>query len=147
MTAPYPICVPAGFAPAIALGFADHDGDLSLVTGGNPLPVQTVNAEQAATPPAPLAGSINASDLIGPFTPLRSRPVMLVLSGNWQGSVAVERSVDGGLNRHPLTIGGGAWARFTGNACEPVWIETEEGAELYIAITIASGTLEYRIAQ
>lgn len=147
MTAPYPISVPAGFAPAIALGYSDNGGDLSLVTAGNPLPVQTVNAEQAASPPAPLAGAVSASTLVGPFTPVRGRPVFLTLAGNWQGSAQVERSTDGGVTRHGLTVSGAAWGRFTGNACEPVWIEQEEGAALYLAITLASGSLEYRIAQ
>ena len=40
-----------------------------------------------------------------------------------------------------------AWARFTANACEAVWAESEAGAGLYLAIAVTAGTLHYRIAQ
>ena len=72
---------------------------------------------------------------------------MLSLTGTWQGTVQLMRSVDGGVTRHPLTIGGFTWGRYTGNACEPVWDEQEEGVELHLDIALASGTIGYRIAQ
>ena len=49
--------------------------------------------------------------------------------------------------RLPVTAGGAAWARFTANACEAVWAESEAGAGLYLAIAVTAGTLHYRIAQ
>ena len=36
---------------------------------------------------------------------------------------------------------------YTANACEPVWSEQETGAELYLQIDIAQGTLAYRLSQ
>jgi hypothetical protein len=72
---------------------------------------------------------------------------MLSLEGTWQGTVALQRSTDGGVHKLPVTIGGGPWARFTGNACEPVWEESESVAKLYLDIQLASGSLNYRLAQ
>ena len=85
--------------------------------------------------------------IAGTFVPVSGRPVVVTLSGDWQGSVRIERSVDGGATRHALTVGGLNWGEFTANACEPVWSEEEQGAELYLAIAITSGTVAYRLAQ
>jgi hypothetical protein len=59
----------------------------------------------------------------------------------------VKRSVDDGDTKLPLTVGGLPWAAFTGNACEPVAEESESGAAYYLDVTLASGTLTYRLAQ
>lgn len=72
---------------------------------------------------------------------------MVQLGGSWTGLVQVTRSVDGGVTRNALTVSGQPWARFTGNVCEPVWEEAEDGAELYLDITVNSGTLTYRVSQ
>jgi hypothetical protein len=138
-----PISTPAGYAPAFAIGYSDHSGALSVVQADKPLPVSL----SAEIPSAPLEGQSSADTLAGPFVPVSGRPVVLTLAGSWEGGVQVQRSVDGGATRHKLTVGGLSWGEFTGNACEPVWSEDEDGAELYLAIAIASGTLEYRLAQ
>lgn len=138
-----PITTPAGYAPAFAIGFSDQSGALSIVQSDRPLPVSL----SAEAPAAPLEGQSSADALVGPLTPTRVRPVVLTLTGDWQGSVQVERSVDSGATRHKLTAGGFSWGFFTANACEPVWKEEENGVELYLAITIVSGTLSYRLSQ
>lgn len=139
-----PISLPSGYAPAFAVGFADTaTGNLAVVDGSKPLPVQTV----AAVAPQAFSGTASASTSAGPFIPASGRPVMLTLSGTWTGTVQVRRSTDGGTIRHPITAGGATWGQFTGNACEPVWIEEETGAALYLEITLASGTVNYRLAQ
>lgn len=138
-----PIIAPAGYAPAFAIGFSDQSGALSVVQSDLPLPVSLA----AETPGAALQGQASASMLAGPFAPVPGRPVIITLAGTWQGDVQLERSIDGGATRHELTAGGLTWARFNDNACEPVWKEAEDGAELYLSISIASGTLTYRLAQ
>lgn len=140
-----PIINPGGYTPARALVFADTDGTAVQVSLASPLPV-SMGAGSAAAPAA-LSGSLSASGAAGPFTPLTGRPVVLALSGTWSGTVRVQRSTDGGTTRLPLTVGGSTWAQFTGNCCEPVWEENEAGAQLYLAVTVISGTLTYRVAQ
>lgn len=148
MSPPFPITFPAGYAPAFALGYADNAGDFALVALDAPLPVQNVDSAQVSVPvPAPLEGSATTTVAIGPFAPAANLPVVLSLAGAWQGTVQLERSTDNGATRLPVTVGGAPWGRFSANACEPVWIENEDGAELYLAIAVTSGTLSYRIAQ
>ena len=78
---------------------------------------------------------------------MAGQPVVLQLSGAWTGTVTVQRSVDGGATRAPLTAGGQEWGVFTANACEPIWIEQEAAATLYLDVAIAQGTLAYRVSQ
>ena len=138
-----PIEAPGGFAPVMALGRDNGQGQLTLVSSYAPLPTIVL----APDTPAAFAGEASAAQVVGPFTPATLVPVYLTLAGDWTGSVRVLRSVDGGTTRHPLTLGGSGWACFSANACEPVWIESEMGAQLYLDLAPASGTLAYRIAQ
>ncbi|OCC23880.1 hypothetical protein MB02_08640 [Croceicoccus estronivorus] len=147
MSLSYPIATPAGYAPAFALGFADNTGELSLVAQSAPLPVQIMNDSGNAPASEPVAGDANGPETVGPFNPRPGAPVMLTLSGDWEGSVQLLRSVLDHAPPQPTTLAGEPWAHFTGNACEPVWIESETGARLHLAITVTSGTLSYRIAQ
>jgi hypothetical protein len=148
-----PIKTPAGYVPAFALGFSGPEGELEIVEATKPLPVAIDAAAplpvvpQFAGAPTPIEGSSAASALVGPFTPVAGRPVVLSLAGAWEGSVQLTRSTDGGITRHPITVGGFPWGRYTGNACEPVWEEQEEGAQLHLDITLESGAIGYRIAQ
>lgn len=140
-----PIQMPSGYATAIAIGFADNTrgGDLSIVDATQPLPVSTIRAAAATA----LAGNTAASATLGPFTPSPGRPVYIALSGTWQGTVALRRSLDGGQTLLPLTVGGEAWGTYRANACELVWEEHEDGATLFLTVTLASGTLVYRLSQ
>lgn len=148
-----PISLPAGYAPAFAIGYSDAGGELAVVDSASPLPVSLpsdspISVQQASpnTPPA-LQGTTAATLLAGPFEPAPGLPIVVTLSGIWEGVVQLERSSDSGATRHRLTAGGASWGRFTTNACEFVWEEHEENAELYLDITITSGSLSYRIAQ
>lgn len=148
-----PVRLPAGYAPAFAVGYADESGNLVLAGATDPLPVALgsgtieVQAVESAPPPAPLAGSASSSGLAGPFAPVAGRLVTLALAGSWEGTVQLMRSTDEGATRLPLTAGGLPWGVYTGNICEPAWFESEVGAELYLDITLASGEVDYRIAQ
>ncbi len=139
---PTPIAVPSGYATANAMAYADGDGNVAIVSGQQPLPVQSKFVAAA-----PLAGSTGVTGVFGPFVPALDRSVMLTLSGTWAGTVKVVRSTDGGATRLPLTVAGSAWAQFTGNACEAVWDESESAATLYLDVALTSGTLVYRLAQ
>lgn len=139
-----PIIPQSKYVTPVAVGFADGQGALSIVGSEVPLPVAAV---RNAPTPAPMTGSTSASIVAGPYAPITDAPIHLQLSGIWTGSVAVQRSVDGGATRQGLTIGGAPWAQFTANANEAIWQEGEAGATFYLAITVVSGTLTYRVSQ
>ena len=136
--------VPAGFVPQYAIAFGAVDGPAVAVHPDNPLPVRAIR--QAATATA-LAGSMTASGIAGPFVPELDRPIWVSLSGGWTGTAELLRSVDGGATMLPLTIGGARWGRFTATANEAVADESEVGATYYLAVTLNTGTLGYRVAQ
>jgi len=144
MTRKYPISPPTSYVAPTAVGFADAAGELALVCDGMPLPVTAARAGEA---PAPLAGSATQSTVTGPFAPLADAPIHLELGGTWSGRVELQRSTDGGATRNGVTAGGMPWASYTGNVNEPVWQEGERGATFYLAITLDSGTLTYRVSQ
>jgi len=141
MTSPS-IAVPAGFAPAYAVGFSDTGGHLALVSDAAPLPVAT-----AAPAPAPLAGQSAASEVVGPFEPTAGRVIVVTLDGEWDGTVRLLRSTDGGLTKLPLRVGGTVWGEYAASGCEQAWSETEEGTSFYLDIVINSGTVAYRVSQ
>ena len=141
-----PVKLPAGYAPAIAVGYADDGGNLVLAGLDSPLPVSV--AQQApASMPAPLTGSASSSTLAGPFLPVTGEPIILQLDGIWTGAVRLLRAPDSSSAAVPVTMGGSPWARFSTNVCEPVWEETEAGARLYLEIALDSGSVTFRVSQ
>jgi hypothetical protein len=140
---PIPVRSPANFTPTVAIAFGDSNGDTSLVRADAPLPV----VASAVAAPAALSGTSSASGIVGPFTPVAGRPVVLALSGSWTGQVRLTRSTDGGATKLPVTAAGSAWAQFSTNCCEAVWEESDIAAQLYVDITLSSGTVIYRLAQ
>lgn len=143
MPNPIPVAAPAAYAPVSAIGYAETDSTLLAVTADKPLPVSTITVAA----PAPLAGTTAVSLQAGPFVPTSAKPVVLALSGSWNGTVRLLRSTDGGTTRLPLTATGLPWGSFTANCCEAVWEETMSGAALYLDIALTSGSLTYRVAQ
>jgi hypothetical protein len=105
------ISIPAGFAPAYAMGFSDIGGQFALVSDTAPLPVAT-----SAPAPSPLSGQSAASGIVGPFNPTAGRVIVVTLDGEWDGSVRLLRSTDGGLTMVPLRVGGEAWGEYTAPA-------------------------------
>lgn len=136
--------VPAGFVPQYAVAFGAVDAPAVAVQENNPLPVRAVRRPAASTP---LAGTLTASGVAGPFVPELERPIWLTLSGDWSGTVDLLRSADGGATTLPLTAAGARWGRFTANANEVVADESEAGALYYLSATLLGGTLAYRVAQ
>jgi hypothetical protein len=143
MITPAPsISVPAGFAPAYALGFSADDGSLTLASKAAPLPV-------ALTEPAPmpLLGTTDASMVAGPFAAATGRTIVVTLDGAWTGTVRLLRSTDGGATLVGLRVGGAAWGEFSVSGCEQTWTETEDGASFYLDIALTSGAVSYRVSQ
>lgn len=136
--------IPAGFVPQYAMAFGAVDAPAVAVHDGNPLPVRLLKKPAASVP---LAGALGASGLAGPFVPEMDRPIWTTLSGDWSGTVDLLRSVDGGVTKFPLTVGGARWGRFTANANEAVAEESEVGASYYLLATLTGGTLTYRVSQ
>jgi len=143
MPSPAPsISVPAGFAPAYAVGYSGADGQLALVSGAEPLPVATAGAA-----PAPLVGQATVSGIVGPFAATAGRVVLVTLEGEWDGAVRLLRSIDGGVTLIPLRVAGSAWGEFFASGCEQAWSETEDGVSFYLDITLVSGSVGYRVSQ
>lgn len=140
-----PVESPAGFVPVHSIAFIEGDGAAANVGQACPLPVAaTLIASNAVA----LAGSTSASGVLGPFTPQLGRPVWVTLSGGWAGSVQLLRSTDGGTTKLPLTYGDGSVkAVWSTNANAAVTEETVAAATYWLAVTIASGTLTYRLEQ
>ena len=138
-----PLKTPAGYVPQMAVAFANTSGEAEIVSASNPIPVQAQPFAAAAA----LAGSANASNLVGPFQPRAGRAIVLALSGTWTGTVRLLRSTDGGATKLPVTAAGLPYGVFTANVCEPVWEESEEAALLYLDLTLSSGALTYRLGQ
>lgn len=134
---------PAGYATPFAVGYSDNAGDLALVTSEKPLPVSLAGGTR---PPA-LTGSASASGLIGPFAATAGMPIHLQTGGTWKGRVSLVRSVDGGATTSGLTAAGMPWASFSGNVNEVVWQESDPAATFYLDITLASGSVAYRVSQ
>lgn len=136
---------PAAFVPVHSIAFAEGDGSAANVGQARPLPVAaTLIASNAVA----LTGSVSASGVFGPFTPQLGRPIWVTLSGIWAGSVQLLRSVDGGATKLPLTYAdGSAKALWSGNANSAAAEETVANATYWLAVTIASGTLTYRLEQ
>lgn len=143
MSRKFPISPPASYVTPSAVGFADSAGELALVSAESPMPVTTTRTDA----PPPLAGTASASTVAGPFVPAPDVPIHLQLSGAWTGTVELQRSVDGGATKSGLTAAGMPWARFSGNANEVVWQEGDRSAAFYLAVTLTSGTVRYRISQ
>jgi len=96
---------------------------------------------------APLEGPASATTTVGPFSPVLGRPIIITLTGDWDGSVQLVRSIDAGATLLPITIGGTAWGSYTGNVNEPVWSESEAAATFFLKIMLTAGTVDYRLAQ
>ncbi|HEX7857246.1 MAG TPA: hypothetical protein VF503_26490 [Sphingobium sp.] len=139
------IDAPAEFVPIQSIAYAEGDGTATNVGLARPLPVA---ATLVASNAAPLFGAISASAVLGPFAPQLGRPLWATLSGSWSGSVQLLRSTDGGATKLPLTYGDGTVkAVWAGNANAAVTEETVATATYWLAATIATGTLNYRLEQ
>ncbi len=140
----YPISHQSNYVTPTAIGYADADRNYVQVSEQLPLPVTGV---RGAAPPAPLQGETDQSLVVGPFEPQPDVPFHLELGGQWSGRVVLQRSTDDGVTRRGLTAGGFPWAEFEGNANEPIWQEGDRDATFYLDISLASGTLNYRLSQ
>lgn len=85
------------------------------------------------------------------FTPQPNRPINVDLdasAGPASFSVQLERSLNGGVTWHPLTIGGTQWAIYTTSVSETPWTEPESGAQYRLNFTafVGLGAVVYRIS-
>lgn len=139
------VALPAGYITGQAIAYATAADHAVLVSAATPLPVTSTRGAATSTM---LAGTTAASVAIGPFVPELGRPVWLTLSGSWAGSVQLLRSIDGGTTKLPITWpDGSARGTYTGNLNAAVVEESCSGATWYLAVTLSSGTLSYRMAQ
>jgi hypothetical protein len=127
-------------------------GKVSNVMLDNPLPAGSntiggVTITQGAASSTAVIGSTSASTTVGPFVPQLGRDMLVELSGTWTGSVQLMRSTDGGTTQVATTINGGTWGLWTANASESPVTPSSTRETFYLAVTIASGILAYKIFQ
>jgi hypothetical protein len=147
---------------------------VTIEAAGGPGATQTVaNAvpvTQAVSGTTPLAGNFTAvapnaflssttasTGLSAAFSSVPAHAVWVKLRGNnpatantgpgtFSGTVIVQKSIDGGQSWDPLTVGGAAYASFTGNCDEAVSAEDDSAALYRLACTAyTSGTIYYSI--
>jgi hypothetical protein len=90
---------------------------------------------------------VSASEVAGPFEATPARVIVVTLDGEWNGTVRLLRSTDGGLTKVPLRAGGLPWAEYSEPGTEQAWLETEEGTGFYLDMALNSGTVVYRVSQ
>lgn len=139
-----PVSVPSGYLTGQAIAYLAPNDHAVLVSTAAPLPVRLTPAAAVSTA---LIGQTSTSGAIGPFAPEPGRAIWLTLTGSWTGSVQLLRSTDGGATRLPLTAAGQPYASYTANANEAVIEDACAGVGYWLAVTLASGTLTYRLAQ
>lgn len=97
----------------------------------------------------PVSGSASSGTTnSAPFIPQLGRDMYITLSGNFSGTVQVQRSTDNGVTWNNITVAGGQpWGRYTG-ACDEIVETPTDGASRYrLNIVLSSGTVVYRLAQ
>lgn len=108
---------------------------------------QVVLTVTAATS-TPVVGTANNTSNSAIFTPQLGRDMYLTLSGTWDGSVQVQRSVDGGSTWNNITIAGGQpWGHYTDNCDEVIDQPTDSDGRYRLSFVITTGTVNYRLAQ
>ncbi len=135
---------PAGYVPAYAVGFSDPSDTYVPVTDARPLPVVLAGETPA---PEPLAGETATNGVVGPFAAVAGRVITLSLDGEWEGTISLLRSTDGGATMHGLRVAGEPWGQYVAPGVEQAWLETEAGASFFLDIVLASGTVAYRVSQ
>lgn len=92
-----------------------------------------------------VSATLNASGNGAVFNPSLGVPVRLLLTGTWVGSVAVQRSDDGGTTWSGLTIVAGPWAVFTANCNEEIEESYHDQVRYRVVFTRTSGSVTYRL--
>lgn len=137
-----PIVSPARFAPATAIGFSDEETGLVLVSNGKPLPVQTVRQS-----PNALIGTLSGAATSGPFAAVPGLPIVVALGGEWQGTIRLLRSSDGGASKMPLSASGIALGYFSQPGVEQVWEETQEDITFFLQADLSAGEAIFEVSQ
>ncbi len=141
----FKVDAPGGFFGIGAIGFGAVGDVATAVTATAPLPVA---ATVIGATSAPLTGSASASGAAGPFVPQLGRAIRVALWGSWTGTVQLLRSIDGGTTRLPITYpDGSARGSWSTTVNARIADESEAGASYYLAITLSSGALSYRVSQ
>jgi hypothetical protein len=130
---------------------------VAIASDQSPVPVHGAGDGTATS--TPLSGSITDATAhnLGPFAPQLARQIWLTLVGAGAvGQAQILRSTDGGTTQIPITKNSaviGPWSfgsdtPVTGVVInEPVMVETDAAATIYLSITLSAGALTYRLAQ
>lgn len=111
--------------------------------------IQPTYQTYSATSPTPVSTTVSTTTVTdsAAFTPQLGRPINLLLTGTWAGTVQLLRSLDGGTTKIALTyVDGSAKGSYTGNAQTPIANESEAGATYYLRFTLTSGSATGRLS-
>ncbi len=109
---------------------------------GNPVPIAS-----AAATSTPVTGSTTSSTTMGPFAPQLGRDLAVTVTCTGTCTAQLLSSIDGGVTKLPLTVGGLAWATWTGPVNEVATTPTVAGTTYYLSLTASGGTTTGRMAQ
>ena len=108
-----------------------------------------------ATAVAALTGTVNATTLVGPFTPELIRNIYLQVACPTAatGSVTLLRSADGGVTKYQMTVMGQLLYNWNLSATTGVVVNEEVDCPnsnlltYYLQITLTAGSVSYNIYQ
>jgi hypothetical protein len=141
----------AGTTVSVAIAGGTPTGTTTLSGGpanGISSPLGTYQTYQATGPTAVTTTvSTTTQTDSAAFAPQLGRPINLLLTGTWAGTVQLLRSIDGGATRLPVTyIDGSTKGSFTVDAQTLVATESEGAATYYLRFTLTSGSATGRLS-
>ncbi|WDF73474.1 hypothetical protein [Novosphingobium sp. KACC 22771] len=107
--------------------------------------LQRPNFQAAAS--TPVSGSRTTSGATAAFTPEPGRDMLVQLTGDWAGSVQLERSLDEGVTWCATTLNNSAWALYTRNVSEAPVTPSSTSERFRLNATLVSGTLNFLMKQ
>ena len=116
---------------------------------GGPDGIRVRPPSAAPASAAPVTGRFVADGQSTAFNAEAGRPINVQLSSDeaWSATIRLLRRLPGDAAFRPLTLVGQPWAVFSGPVNEPVWEESEVGAQFLLECAHASGQIDYRISQ
>ena len=94
----------------------------------------------------PIVGQFTANGTSDTFVAVPGRNLWVSLTGTFNATVTLMRSIDNGTTWAPITVGGSAYGVFTGPVQEALTAESESGVQYRLDCRpFVSGPVPYRI--
>lgn len=133
-------------------------GGQAIISAGTGEPqITTLDTGDVAATSNPLTGTISdtLAHVIGPFTPQLGRAIVATINAiaTATGSAQLLRSTDGGATQLAVTRNSSVANMWNFTSVlgaivnEAIWQENDAAATFYLAVTLSTGTITYRLAQ